>query len=115
MSGAKVVCVLVEQCSPELGRGGGCVQFFEEVHRGEGQLEASCESRNKKKEQCVLASRMGIRAGARHRHAGDSEDVGISCGPENNENAIHRSLHESERLGGCTTEPASVNGDCDHS
>ena len=98
-----------------LEEGGGCVQFFEEVHRGEGQLEASCESRNKKKEQCVLASRMGIRAGARHRHAGDSEDVGISCGPENNENAIHRSLHESERLGGCTMEPASINGDRDHS
>ena len=62
----------------------------------------------------MLASRMGIGASARDGCVGNSEDVGVSCGSKNNEDAIDRGLHESERLGGCTTEPVWFDGDCDH-
>ena len=47
----------------------------------------------------MFATRVDVGAIARDGVFGNSQDAGISCGSEDNENAIDIGLHETERLG----------------
>ena len=62
----------------------------------------------------MFASRMGVGAIASDGMFGNSKNICISSGAKNSENAIDIGLHESEGLGGCTTQPSWFNSKGDH-
>ena len=62
----------------------------------------------------MFASRMGVGAIASDGMFGNSKNMCISGGAQNSENAIDIGLHESEGLGGCTTQPSWFDSNGDH-
>ena len=56
-------------------------------------------SASQQKEKNVFATRVDVGAIARDGVFGNSQDVGISCGSEDNKDTIDSGLHETERLG----------------